>query len=135
MMHQHTRPSNLQPSNLRSNAYRSLPGDQDIFSLLFSCIFLSTGTLDINFIFVTRSDKKGLIAHNRKSNFFTQIQSYMNALAIRFQCQTWPVITDLLLLAAYSWPAGNPYEQSRVFMVPWEASSELCVLVKSRGAG
>jgi len=30
MMHQ-----NLQLSDLRSNAYRSLPGDQDIFSLLF----------------------------------------------------------------------------------------------------
>ena len=32
--------SNLQPSDLRSNAYRSLPGDQDIFSLLFSCIYI-----------------------------------------------------------------------------------------------
>ena len=32
--------SNLQPSNLRWNAYRSLPGDQDIFSLLFSCIYI-----------------------------------------------------------------------------------------------
>ena len=31
-------------------------------------------------VIVTRSDKKGLIAHDRKSNFFTQIQSYMNAL-------------------------------------------------------
>ena len=30
--------------------------------------------------YVTRSDKKGLIAHDRKCNFFTQIQSYMNAL-------------------------------------------------------
>ena len=29
--------SNLQPSDLHSNTYRSLPGDQDIFSLLFSC--------------------------------------------------------------------------------------------------
>ena len=45
------------------------------------------------------------------------------------------MITGLLLLAAYSWPSGDPYEQSGVFMVPWEASSELCVLVKSRGAG
>ena len=45
------------------------------------------------------------------------------------------MIADLLLLAAYSWPSGNPYEQSGVFMAPWEASSELCVLVKSRGAG
>ena len=32
------------------------------------------------FKIVTRSDKKGLIAHDRKCNFFTQIQSYMNAL-------------------------------------------------------
>ena len=82
---------------------------------------------------MTRSDKKGLIAHNRKSNFFTQIQSY--TCTIRFQCQTWPVITGLLLLAAYSWPSGDPYEQSGVFMAPWEASSEMCVLIKSRGAG
>jgi len=28
-----------QPSDLCSNAYRSLPGNQDIFSLLFSCIY------------------------------------------------------------------------------------------------
>ena len=45
------------------------------------------------------------------------------------------MITSLLLLAAYSWPSGDPYKQSRVFMAPWEANSELCVLVKSRGAG
>ena len=32
--------SNLQPFDLCSNAYRSLPGDQDIFSLLFSCIYI-----------------------------------------------------------------------------------------------
>ena len=32
--------SNLQPSDLCLNAYRSLPGDQDIFSLLFSCIYI-----------------------------------------------------------------------------------------------
>jgi len=32
--------SNLQPSDLCSNAYRNLPGDQDIFSLLFSCIYI-----------------------------------------------------------------------------------------------
>ena len=45
------------------------------------------------------------------------------------------MITGLLLLAAYSWPSGDPYEQSGVFMAPWEASGELCVLVKSRVAG
>jgi len=44
------------------------------------------------------------------------------------------VISGLPLLAAYSWPSGDPYEQSGVFMVPWEASSELCVFVKSHGA-
>ena len=32
--------SDLQPSDLRSNAYRSLPGDRDIFSLLFSYIYI-----------------------------------------------------------------------------------------------
>jgi len=83
-------------------------------------------------LFVTRSDKRGLIAHYRRSNFFTQIQSYMNALLV-FSAR--PVITGLLLLAAYSWLSGDPYKQSGVFMVPWEASSELCVLVKSRSAG
>ena len=31
--------SNLQPSDLCSNAYRSLPGDQDIVSLLFFHVF------------------------------------------------------------------------------------------------
>ena len=30
--------------------------------------------------YVTRSDKKGLIIHDRKPNFFTQVQSYMKAL-------------------------------------------------------
>ena len=30
----------MQPSDLRLNAYRSLPGDQDILSLLFSCIYI-----------------------------------------------------------------------------------------------
>jgi len=53
---------------------------------------------------------------------------------IRFQCQTWPVKAGLLLLAAYSWPSDDPYQQSGVFMALWEASGELCVLVKSRGA-
>ena len=36
--------SKLQPSNLRSNAYRSLPGDQDVFFQ----VFLSIGTLVSN---------------------------------------------------------------------------------------
>ena len=45
------------------------------------------------------------------------------------------MITGPLLLAAFSWPSGDPYEQSGVFMAPREASGELCVLVKSRGAG
>ena len=81
---------------------------------------------------MTRSDKKGLIPHNKKSNFFT---AKLHECTIRFQCQTWPVITDLLLLAAYFQPSGNLYEQSGVFTGPWEASSELFVPDKSRGAG
>ena len=44
------------------------------------------------------------------------------------------MITGLLLLVAYSWPSGDLYEQSGVFMAQWEASGELCALVKSRGA-
>ena len=83
---------------------------------------------------MTRSDKKGLITHDRKCNFFptnTKLHKY----TIRLQYQIWPVITDMLLSAVYPWPSGDPYEQSRVFMAPWEASGELCMLVKSRGAG
>jgi len=80
---------------------------------------------------VIRSDKKGLIAHNQ----FFHTNTKLNECTIRFHCQTWPVITGLLLLAAYSWPSVDPYEQPGVFMVPWETSSELCVLVKSCGAG
>ena len=53
----------------------------------------------------------------------------MSAL-LDFQCQILPVITGLLLLAAFSWPSGDLYKQSGVFMAPWVASSELCVLVK-----
>ena len=45
------------------------------------------------------------------------------------------MITGLLLLAAFSWSSGDPYEQCEVFMSPWEASGELCVPVKSHGAG
>jgi len=45
------------------------------------------------------------------------------------------VITDLLLLAAFSWPSGDLYEQSGILMVPWTASSELCVPFKSHGDG
>ena len=37
--------------------------------------------------------------------------------------------------SAFSWPSGDPYVQSGVFMVPRVASSELCVPVKCRGAG
>ena len=33
-------PRQPQPSNLCSNAYRSLQSNQDIFSLLFSCIYI-----------------------------------------------------------------------------------------------
>jgi len=39
MMHQ----DSLEPAaiaDLRSNPYKSLPGDQDIFSLLFSCLYI-----------------------------------------------------------------------------------------------
>ena len=36
--------SNLQLSDLHLNAYKSLPGDQDIFSLLFSCIYIHSFT-------------------------------------------------------------------------------------------
>ena len=74
-------------------------------------------------IYVTRSDKRGLLPMTGSPIF-----SHKNECTIRFQCHTWPVITDLLLLAAYSWPPSSDlYEQSGVFMAPWEASSELWV--------
>jgi len=69
---------------------------------------------------VTRSDKKGLIAHNRKPNFFTQIQSYMNALLdfnVRhglwlLVCFCWLLILGPLAIRTsspeYSWCHGRP---------------------------
>ena len=44
--------SNLQPSDLRSNAYRSLPGNQDNFSLLFSCIYIHRNTYFLEVLLV-----------------------------------------------------------------------------------
>ena len=38
-----------------------------------------------------------------------------------------------LMLAAIFWPFSDPYEQSGIFLVPWAASSELCMPVKSCG--
>ena len=40
--------SNLQPSSLCSNANRSLPGNQDVFFLIFSSIYIHIGTLVSN---------------------------------------------------------------------------------------
>jgi len=55
--------------------------------------------------YVTRSDKKGLFAHNRKSNFFTQIQSYMNALldfSVRHMaCDNWSASAGCLFLTLW----------------------------------
>ena len=82
---------------------------------------------------MTRSDKRDLSPMTGNAIFHTNTK--LHEFTIRFQCQTWPVITGLLLLAAFSWPSGNPYKQFGVFMAPWEASGELCVLVKSRGVG
>jgi len=65
---------------------------------------------------MTWSDKTGLIAHHRKSNFFTQIQIYVITL-LGFIVRLSPVITGLFLQAAFSWPSGDLYEQSGVFMV------------------
>jgi len=82
---------------------------------------------------VTRSEKRVLLPMTGNPIFHTNAK--LHECTIRLQCQTWPVITGPLLLAAHSWPSGDPYEQSGVFIAPWEASSELCVLVKSRRAG
>ena len=78
--------------------------------------------------------KKVFFRSLQKFQFFTQIPAKLHGCTIKFQCQIWPVITGLLLLAAYFWPSGDSYDQSGVFMVPWEASSKLCVLLKSCGA-
>ena len=42
--------SNLQPSDLHLNAYRSLPGGQDVFFSYFLQVFLSIGTLVSNLV-------------------------------------------------------------------------------------
>ena len=74
--------------------------------------------------YVTRSDKKGLIAHDGKCPIFSH--TYKATLCIvRFQC---PVITGLLLFL------GPLVICTCSLMAPWVAISELCVPVKSHGA-
>ena len=45
-----------QPSDLRSNAYRSLPGGQDVFSLLFHVI-ISIGILESNSLSLSTANR------------------------------------------------------------------------------
>ena len=76
--------------------------------------------------YVTWSDKTGLIAHDRKFNFLTQIQSSMSVLL-----DSLPVITGLLCLGplaicassvGHSWCHGQPV-------------SELCLPLESHVVG
>jgi len=49
MMHQ----GSLEPAAIRFTfTYRSLPGDQDIFSLLFSCIYIHRNTYYLEVLLV-----------------------------------------------------------------------------------
>jgi len=76
---------------------------------------------------VTGSAKSGLIAHDRKFNFFvtnTKTHQY----TINFHCQN-EVLGGLLLLAATSQPIGNPYEQSGSIMELWWEGRALSVTV------
>ena len=42
---------NLQPSDLCTNAYRSLPGGQDIFSLSISCICIHGNSIESDCVY------------------------------------------------------------------------------------
>ena len=70
---------------------------------------------------MTWIDKTGLISHDRKFNFLTQTEYKL----LKFS------VSD----SSAGWPSGDPCKHSGVFMVPWTGSSELCVPIKSCGAG
>jgi len=65
------------------------------------------------------------------SLIYKQIQSYTYAL-LDLACGNWSASAS-----CFSQPSISTelYEQPGALMVPWKASSELCVPVKSRGAG
>jgi len=78
----------------------------------------------MSWLFVTGSDKKGLIAHDKK---FIFCHKHKNT---PIHCQNELVLNGLFLLAAFSWPVGNPCEGSRSLMELWWAVRGLCVTVK-----
>ena len=82
---------------------------------------------------VTGSAKTGLIAHDRKLNFFvtnTKTHQYTT----KFHCQNEEVLGGLLLLAASSQSIGDPYERYGSIMELWWEGRGLSVTVKLRGA-
>jgi len=65
--------------------------------------------------YVTGSAKTGLIAHDRKFNFFCHKHQY----TIKFHCQTEVALGGLFLLAAFPQPISVPYEWSGSIMELW----------------
>ena len=80
---------------------------------------------------MTGSAKTGLIAHDRKFNFFV---TKMHQYTIKFYCQNEEVLGGLLLLAASSQPIGDPYERSGSIMEVWWEGRGLSVTMKLRRA-
>ena len=84
--------SNLQPSDLCSNAYRILPGNQDIFYLLFFMyIFISKGTLESDLLSWSTS-----CGTYTRHCFIDMLPSLRNNENPRHKWWgTWPTITPL----------------------------------------
>ena len=66
----------MQPSNLRLDAYRSLPSDQDVFSLLISCTCIQTKYWVIKISTIIAIMKHQLANNNL---FHKMWQAYHNA--------------------------------------------------------
>ena len=80
---------------------------------------------------VTGSAKTDLITQDGKFDFFTQTQSFMNALS-NF---TVTVDQGKFLLAAFLKHSGELCELSGTLMEPWLMRRWLCVAVRLRGIG
>ena len=83
---------------------------------------------------VTGSAKSGLIAHDRKFNFFFVTNTMTHQYTIKFHCQNEEVLGGLLLLAASSQPIGDPYERFGSILELWWEGRGLSVTVNLHGA-
>jgi len=59
---------------------------------------------------VTESVKTSLIAHDSKFDLSSYVNTKLHEYTIKFHCQNHPVLSGLLLLAAFSKLSGEPYE-------------------------